>query len=408
MSRRQAAVITGLGLFALGLQNLWLAHRLDPAHGHDVGAEPSPRSSQPPPSQPPRPPLSPPPLHAPRRPAGPTATAAASATPANASTWSGLYQCVDPGETFSASFLATVAALNDVHNYGRPLSSHRAAHACHYVAYKREAYKTVDAFDFFVEHFSAYERRLNLGKLNRGVRDKFRGHVEDALRQRLAAYSAALHYGKAAAVSPPPPPPPLRDGNEASPGRRAPPSSRTLAMIPYYGEGAGRGQAQSSLNTRQIYLKATFWSVRAITDRVVIAVCTADDGEPLVLGRRRLRTLLLAIMPPSRSLAHVQLIPPPSSPTQRTCFCGLRNQARQRARHAPARPRAPLRPTRHDAAPVAAVAAGRGRRLFPPNAVQPHELYRWPSAPPVAPTLGAAAARDSRARSHPQDVRTSA
>lgn len=215
-------------------------------------------------------------------------TAATAATPANASTWSGLrqhtpvelYRCVDAGETFSASFLATVNALNDVHNYGRPLSSHRAAHACHYVSYKRDAYKTVDAFDFFVEHFSAYERRLNLGKLNRGVRDKFRDHVENALRQRLAAYSAALHLAKAAAISPSPLP--LRVGNDASPRRRAPPSSRTLALIPYYGEGAGRGQAQSSLNTRQIYLKATYWSVRAITDRVVIAVCTADDGEPHV------------------------------------------------------------------------------------------------------------------------------
>lgn len=51
-----------------------------------------------------------------------------------------------------------------------------------------------------------------------------------------------------------------------------------LGLIPYYGEGMGKGQAQSSLDTRKAYLEATFWSVRALTSRVVVAVCTDADA----------------------------------------------------------------------------------------------------------------------------------
>ena len=53
---------------------------------------------------------------------------------------------------------------------------------------------------------------------------------------------------------------------------------RVLGLIPYYGEGMGKGQAQSSLNTRKAYLEATYWSVRALTSRVVVAVCTDADA----------------------------------------------------------------------------------------------------------------------------------
>jgi len=40
----------------------------------------------------------------------------------------------------------------------------------------------------------------------------------------------------------------------------------------------GKGQAQSSLNTRKAYLEATYWSIRALTSRVVVAVCTDADA----------------------------------------------------------------------------------------------------------------------------------
>ena len=51
-----------------------------------------------------------------------------------------------------------------------------------------------------------------------------------------------------------------------------------ICVIPYYGEGLGKGQAQSALETRKLYLEATFWSVRALTSRVVIAVGTQEDA----------------------------------------------------------------------------------------------------------------------------------
>jgi hypothetical protein len=72
--------------------------------------------------------------------------------------WSGLYACYDYGEVFAASFLASSEAFLGMKKYKSVLKSHRAAHASHYLTWERQAHKTLDFLDFFVEHLSAYER----------------------------------------------------------------------------------------------------------------------------------------------------------------------------------------------------------------------------------------------------------
>lgn len=72
--------------------------------------------------------------------------------------WSGIYGCYDYGEVFAASFLASSDTFIGMKKYKSVLKSHRAAHASHYLTWERQAYKTLDFLDFFVEHLSAYER----------------------------------------------------------------------------------------------------------------------------------------------------------------------------------------------------------------------------------------------------------
>jgi len=87
--------------------------------------------------------------------------------------------------------------------YRSVLKSHRAAHACHYITWTRQPAKTVDALDFFVEHLSAYERRLNLGKLKHNFKfqEQMKNAVASALSTRLASYAGHHFVGKAAQLN---------------------------------------------------------------------------------------------------------------------------------------------------------------------------------------------------------------
>jgi hypothetical protein len=91
--------------------------------------------------------------------------------------------------------------------YRAVLKSHRAAHACHYITWERQPSKTVDALDFFVEHLSAYERRLNLGKVSaaghgaQNLQQSMKGAVAVALSERLTSYAAHHFLAKAARLN---------------------------------------------------------------------------------------------------------------------------------------------------------------------------------------------------------------
>ena len=161
--------------------------------------------------------------------------------PNNDAPWSGTYRCVDYGETFAASWLASVSALDGIKKYRSVLKSHRAAHASHYITWERAAHKTVDALDFFVEHLSAYERRLNIGKFRAGkFQESLRRSVTDVLGHLLRRYTLSHFHSSALQMK--------LSGDE----------NRILGIILYYGEGLGKCQAQSSLETRKVYLEATY------------------------------------------------------------------------------------------------------------------------------------------------------
>ena len=228
--------------------------------------------------------------------------------PNNDASWSGTYRCVDYGETFAASWLASVSALDGIKKYRSVLKSHRAAHASHYITWERSAHKTVDALDFFVEHLSAYERRLNIGKFKAGkFQESLRRGVTDVLGHLLRRYTLSHFHSSALEMR--------LSGDE----------NRILGIIPYYGEGLGKGQAQSSLETRKVYLEATYWSIRALTPRVVIAVGTDEDAifvEDLVNERLapRMRTTSEYNPVPVLTLLKLKLPGPQSLPVAAVSF----------------------------------------------------------------------------------------
>ena len=117
------------------------------------------------------------------------------------------------------------------------------------------ALKTVDAFDFLVEHLSIYERRLGLLHLPANRKKTTQARVINVMQKR----EAALKHGWALGI----------DGGGAHLG------DRVLVTMPFYGAAVGTGH--SVAQTRFFYLNSTFWSVSRLFKHVVVFVTARSD-----------------------------------------------------------------------------------------------------------------------------------
>ena len=78
------------------------------------------------------------------------------------SSFAGTYECPDAGEAYSAAYLCTRAVFLQSEVAEKRLFEGLAnmEGASHTMFRKNRLLKTVDMFDFFIEHLSWYERRL--------------------------------------------------------------------------------------------------------------------------------------------------------------------------------------------------------------------------------------------------------
>ena len=78
------------------------------------------------------------------------------------SSFAGTYECPDVGEAYSAAYLCTRAVFLQSEVAEKRLFEGLAnmEGASHTMWRKNRLLKTVDMFDFFIEHLSWYERRL--------------------------------------------------------------------------------------------------------------------------------------------------------------------------------------------------------------------------------------------------------
>ena len=56
-------------------------------------------------------------------------------------------------------------------------------------------------------------------------------------------------------------------------------SEKVVTLIPYYGEGRRRGQAQSSTLARRAFLDSTVYAAARYFPRVAIGTCTPQDRD---------------------------------------------------------------------------------------------------------------------------------
>jgi len=173
------------------------------------------------------------------------------------------------------------------------------------------ALKTVDAFEFLVEHLSIYERRLGLLHLP----DKHRpavmqrvikvmqkreqalrlgwelgadadrsgaphaltppsggslagvGEAEAAVRRAFRAVAGGTAWGRGGGFA----------GRLGSGGKEEPLGDRVVACMPFYGSGVGTGHSMAQ--TRFVYLNATYFSIAKVFKHVVVFVENDADAE---------------------------------------------------------------------------------------------------------------------------------
>ncbi|KAH8060186.1 hypothetical protein JL722_5148 [Aureococcus anophagefferens] len=148
------------------------------------------------------------------------------------SRFAGTYECPDTGEAYSAAFLCTRAVFLKSEVAEKRLFEGAAnmEGASNAMFRKNRLLKTVDMFDFFIEHLSWYERRFKADA--------------DSLRARTLRRLREWTYHDSAAVNPS--------------GRAR---DDVVVIMPYYAT-AGGDSGHSALESRRAYLKLTLESLK--------------------------------------------------------------------------------------------------------------------------------------------------
>ncbi|KAH8095106.1 hypothetical protein JL720_2382 [Aureococcus anophagefferens] len=163
------------------------------------------------------------------------------------SRFAGTYECPDTGEAYSAAFLCTRAVFLKSEVAEKRLFEGAAnmEGASNAMFRKNRLLKTVDMFDFFIEHLSWYERRFKADA--------------DSLRARTLRRLREWTYHDSAAVNP---------------SGRA--HDDVVVIMPYYAT-AGGDSGHSALESRRAYLKLTLESLKPTFPKYTVCVATEPD-----------------------------------------------------------------------------------------------------------------------------------
>jgi len=177
--------------------------------------------------------------------------------------FAGTYECPWNGEAYSAAFLCSRDVMLKFRVPEERL--HRGVGnmegASIFMYRRRTLLKTVDLFDFFVEHLSWYERRL--------------GPAATALRERtLRRVEAQRHHVGGGAASGAPHARGVSTGASRHEGARR----DVIAIMPFFATAGGhRDSGHSAFRSRRAFLRLTVESLRSTFPRY--AVCVANQGD---------------------------------------------------------------------------------------------------------------------------------
>ena len=165
------------------------------------------------------------------------------------------YECSDPGESYAASYLTRKAPLL-VHRYGIAPAQHMETGG---TVFRRQfiPYKTINMFDFGVEHLSWLERRLGSTNLPPAVKTVF---VDELLRHLRVRQDRLMREVTLA------------------PSIRHSISSKVLGIMPFFSGGSGDA-GHSVPELRRLYLNVSFWSFYRHVHDLAVCVCTDDDRD---------------------------------------------------------------------------------------------------------------------------------
>lgn len=163
--------------------------------------------------------------------------------------FAGVYECPDTGEAYSAAFLCTRTVML-AHPVAEKRLSEGAANmegASNAMFKRNRLWKTVDMFDFFIEHLSWYERRFKADAAN--------------LRERALRRLGGTAFQRTSAVNP-----------------RRKTREDVVVIMPYYAT-AGGDSGHSALESRRAFLRLTVESLRRTFPRYTACVATEPDYE---------------------------------------------------------------------------------------------------------------------------------
>lgn len=121
----------------------------------------------------------------------------------------------------------------------------------------RSLFKSVDMFDFFIQHLSWYERRLDSDPAIKGT-------VTARLKHQTRTLTGVDNTGLGG---------PFEKNSYHNPLRQK--NGQVLVVMPFY--GAGKGSGNSDFSARATYLNITVLSLYEIFPNIVISVGPESD-----------------------------------------------------------------------------------------------------------------------------------
>lgn len=182
--------------------------------------------------------------------------------------FAGFYECRDQGEAYSGAWLTSTKTFVEktidhekVYSWGLNMEA-----ASFIMLRNTRRVKSVDLFDFFVNHLSWYERLLSETTAAYGKPNDGSNVVTEAVIRRLKAQTKAL--------------------NETSHHAPHQKNLKTVVLMPFFASKwtgkIGKDAGHSNHELRRQYLSACFWSFHSIFPHVVASTATAQDRDWLL------------------------------------------------------------------------------------------------------------------------------
>jgi len=195
------------------------------------------------------------------------------------------YRCYNSGEAYGAAWLASKELILASGVVKLEERQHMETAGILGNEASRFPVKSVDLFEFSVEHLSWLERRVGLRDMKGPMKERLDGDMRNLMRRRQESLQSLYEHHYAPVLEPLPAEAP--SFSSLAPPEPSP-AAPIVATMPFFAfsddcsnavEQNKCGAGSSAPEMRARFLNLTFWSIQPLTSHITISVCSEIDED---------------------------------------------------------------------------------------------------------------------------------